>query len=64
MTPDENQRVIDELQPIINETQATIDRFEATGMNENMPEDYDKLLSILDDAIKQQREHTREMLRE
>tara|TARA_R110000851_G_scaffold203777_10_gene355670 strand:+ start:2789 stop:2983 length:195 start_codon:yes stop_codon:yes gene_type:complete len=62
MTPDDHQRVIDELQVVIDETQATIYRFEASGMSENMPEDYAKLLSILDCAIKQQREHTQEML--
>ncbi|MEL7981342.1 hypothetical protein AAG584_14920 [Vreelandella titanicae] len=62
MTPDDHQRVIDELQTVIVETQATIDRFETSGMSETMPEYYDKLLSILDSAIKQQREHTQEML--
>ncbi|MEL7615063.1 hypothetical protein AAGW18_21395 [Vreelandella titanicae] len=62
MTPDAHQRVIDELQTVIDETQATIDRFEASGMSESMPEDYDKLLSILDSVIKQQREHTQGML--
>ena len=55
VTPVENQYVIDE-------TQETIERFEATGMEDEMPEDYDKLLGILDDAVKQQREHTRVML--
>jgi hypothetical protein len=58
MTPNDRQYVIDKLQPIIDETQATIDRFESTGMNEQMPKDYDKLLAILDGAVKQQREHT------
>ncbi|PWV68828.1 hypothetical protein [Halomonas sp. A11-A] len=62
MTPDEHQRVIDELQSVIDDTQHTIDRFEATGMEEQMPEDYEKLLDILDDAVKQQREHVMAML--
>ncbi len=62
MSPDDHQRVINELQTLIDETQSTIDRFEASGMSENIPEDYDKLLSILDSAIKQQREHTQAML--
>ncbi|TDV96921.1 hypothetical protein BDK62_10823 [Halomonas alkaliantarctica] len=31
-------------------------------MDANMPEDYDKLLAILDDAIKQQREYTKMLL--
>lgn len=52
MTNEEHQHVIDELQ-------ATLKRFEDMGKNEEMPADYDKLLGILDDAIKQQREHTR-----
>ena len=62
MTLDERQQVIDELQGIIDDTQHTIDRFEAIGMDEQMPEDYDKLLDILDDAVTQQREHVMAML--
>lgn len=56
------QRVIDELQTLIDDTQATLKRFEETGMDEQMTEDYDKLLEVLDNAIKQQREHTLAML--
>jgi hypothetical protein len=33
-------------------------------MDEQMPADYEKLLAVLDDAITQQREHTRAMLDE
>lgn len=62
MTEAEHQQVIDELQGVIDDTQHTIDRFEATGMDEQMPEDYGKLLDILDDAVKQQREHVMVML--
>lgn len=62
MTADEHQQVIDELQAVIDDTQRTIDRFEAAGMGEQMPEDYDKLLSLLDDAVTRQREHTLAML--
>ncbi|QNI04149.1 hypothetical protein HXW73_15100 [Halomonas sp. SH5A2] len=62
MTNDEHQQVVEELQGVIIETQATIERFDATGMDEQMPEDYEKLLTVLDDAIKQQREHTKAML--
>lgn len=64
MTADEYQRVIDELQILIDDTLQTLKRFEATGINEEMTEDYDKLLSILDDAVKQQREHTQRVLSE
>ncbi|WP_167470118.1 hypothetical protein [Vreelandella andesensis] len=52
MTPDDQQCVINELQMLIEET----------GMDEEMPEDYDRLLSILDGAIKQQRKHTEGLL--
>lgn len=51
----DHQAVIDELQALIRETQHTIDRFEATGMDERMPKDYETLLAILDDAVTQQR---------
>ena len=62
MTKNEHQRVIDELQAVIDDTQHTLDRFEATGMETEMPEDYHKLLAILDDAVTQQRAHTLAML--
>lgn len=62
MTVDEHQQVIDELQTVLDDTRATMERFEAIGMDEQMSEDYDKLLDILDNAVKQQREHTLAML--
>ncbi|WP_373190678.1 hypothetical protein [Halomonas sp.] len=62
MTVDEHQQVVDELQVVIDDTQHTIERFEATGMDHEMPEDYDRLLAILDDAVTQQRVHTLAML--
>ena len=42
---------------------ATLD-FETTGVDQQMPEDYEALLAILDDAVKQQRRHTLAMLGE
>jgi len=62
MNAADHQRVIDELQALIDDTQHTLDRFEATGMDKQMPEDYETLLAILNDAVKQQREHTLAML--
>ncbi|MGM3198766.1 hypothetical protein ACS2VC_27185, partial [Bacillus cereus group sp. BC241] len=62
MTADEHQQVIDKLQEVIDDTRQTIERFEATGMETELPEDYDKLLEILDSAVKAQREHTLAML--
>ncbi len=62
MTNEEQQHVIDELQTVIADTQATLQRFEDTGMDKEMPKDYEKLQDILDGAVKRQREHTRVML--
>lgn len=62
MTSEEYEQVIDELQIVIDETQATLKRFEKTGMDGEMPEDYQALLDILDGAVKQQRAHTQGML--
>lgn len=62
MTSDDHQHVINELQKVIDDTQATLTRFEETGMDEERPADYDNLMTILDDAIKQQREHTQALL--
>ncbi len=62
MTNDEYQHVIDKLQLLITETQGTLKRFEETGMDRHMQEDYSKLLDVLDAAIKQQREYTQRML--
>ncbi|MGM0832332.1 MAG: hypothetical protein ACQEUK_05795 [Pseudomonadota bacterium] len=62
MTNEEQQHVIDELQTVIADTQATLQRFEDTGMDKEMPRDYEKLLDIVDWAIKQQRAHTKELL--
>ncbi len=62
MTEEEPQQVIDELQQVIGETRHTLERFEATGMDEAMTTDYDKLLAILDDAVTQQRAQSLAML--
>jgi len=35
-----------------------VSNIEDTGMDKEVPVDYEKLLTILDDAVKQQREHT------
>jgi len=56
------QRVINDPQTLIDDAQATLTRFEETGMDEEFPEDYDNLMTILDDAIEQQREHTQALL--
>ncbi|XKH60311.1 hypothetical protein LG290_00570 [Halomonas sediminis] len=55
VTVNDHQQVIDQLQGVIDETQQTLERFETTGMDEQMRGDYDKLLAILDYAVKQHR---------
>lgn len=62
MSEADYQRIIEALQDLIDETQSTLERFETAGMDEKMSEDYEKLLDILDQAVKQQREHTLAML--
>jgi hypothetical protein len=62
MHPDEHEQVALELETLIRDTQAAIDQVETYGLNKTMPEDYQALLDILDDAIKQQCEHTQGML--
>lgn len=62
MTMDDHQRVIDELQAVIDDTQRTLDRFAAIGMEAEMEEDYEQLMTILDDAVTRQRAHTLAML--
>lgn len=61
MTPADHQRIINELQTVINDTQRTLTRFEQAGMEQEMPDDYARLLAILDDAVTRQREHTHAM---
>ncbi|MGL6212511.1 hypothetical protein [Billgrantia desiderata] len=62
MSEEDYQRVIEALQDLIDEIQSTLERFETAGMEEKMSEDYEKLLDILDQAVKQQRGHTLAML--
>ncbi|KAA0014489.1 hypothetical protein F0A17_02240 [Billgrantia pellis] len=62
MSEEKQQQIIHALQQVIDDTRHTIDRFEATGMDEQMPVDYDRLFGILDDANRQQRQHTLLML--
>ena len=62
MTVDDHQQVIDELQAVIDDTQHTLNRFDSTGMETEMPKEYDRLLAILDDAVNQQRAQTLAML--
>ncbi|WP_181423412.1 hypothetical protein [Halomonas heilongjiangensis] len=62
MTDDDYHRVIDALQNVIEETRTLMGRFEATGMDTEMPGDYETLHEILDKAVKEQHAHTLAML--
>ncbi|RAR64593.1 hypothetical protein BCL93_101415 [Onishia taeanensis] len=64
MRESDYQRVIDELEKLIQGTKQLIERFDSTGMDEEMQEDYDKLLTIYDQAIKDQAHYTQAMLKE
>tara|TARA_B100000700_G_scaffold60311_1_gene65925 strand:+ start:457 stop:687 length:231 start_codon:yes stop_codon:yes gene_type:complete len=64
MQASDHQRVIDELEKLIHDTKQLIERFDSTGMDEEMQEDYDKLLTIYDQAIKDQAHYTQAMLKE
>lgn len=62
MKDSDHQHIINKLQALIDDTQATLTHFEREGMDIGMADDYNKLLDILADAIKQQREHTSALL--
>ncbi|AMD01843.1 hypothetical protein [Halomonas chromatireducens] len=62
MTTDDYERVIGELENLIVETRATLVRFEETGMDEQMPADYQRLHDIYTKAVNDQRAYTLAML--
>ena len=62
MNQTEYQRVIEDLDTLITDTRQLIARFEDTGMNDEMPDDYAKLEFTISEALKQQRHYTQEML--
>lgn len=64
MQASDYQRVIDELEKLVQDTKQLVERFDSTGMDEEMQEDYNKLLAIYDQAIKDQACYTRAMLKE
>ena len=63
MTPDEHQHVLDELETLITDTLRTIEQFEAYGMQDDLPADYQRLLSILADARDQQHQHQQALVK-
>ncbi|QEA40277.1 hypothetical protein FGL86_15095 [Pistricoccus aurantiacus] len=62
MTQSEYQYVIDELDRLIIDSRALMKRFEATGMEKKMAQDYQLLEDNLVRALKDQRRYTLAML--
>ncbi|MCE8019897.1 hypothetical protein HOP51_07180 [Halomonas sp. MCCC 1A11036] len=62
MNETEYRRVIDELQAVLDATRATMARFEATGMDEQMSKDYAKLEVLATQVVKEQRRYVLQML--
>ncbi|MBZ0331723.1 hypothetical protein KZO25_15510 [Halomonas sp. ANAO-440] len=58
MTSHEYKQVIGELEKLILETLATLARFEESGMDEQMPADYQQLHDIYTKAVNDQRAYT------
>ena len=63
MTSQDHETVILELDALIRDTQTLLDKVMHHGLDQTQAEDYDRLLAILDSAVKQQREHTFAMLK-
>lgn len=62
MTSNEYRQVIGELENLIVATRGTLARFEETGMDEQMPADYQRLCDIYTKAVNDQRAYTLAML--
>lgn len=63
MTSMDHETVVLALDAMIRDTQLLIDKAARHGLDKTQSEDYDRLQTILDSAVKQQRKHTVGMLR-
>lgn len=54
MSDNDYRQVLSELETLLQETAATLQRFVETGMDQELPEDYQKLLSIQAEALREQ----------
>ncbi len=54
MSDNDYRQVLNELESLLRETAATLQHFEETGMDEQLHEDYQKLLSIQAEALREQ----------
>ena len=62
MQESDYRKLIDELQAVIRNTLKLLDAFEDSGMNEHMIDDYERLHSILNTAIADQRRYHAELI--
>ncbi|HCP79187.1 MAG: hypothetical protein CML16_15385 [Pusillimonas sp.] len=62
MQDHEYRRLIAQLQEVINDTVKTIDDFEAKGMNNDLPAEYEQLHAILQKATTDQRRYQHALL--
>ncbi|WP_040241372.1 hypothetical protein [Chromohalobacter japonicus] len=62
MNHTEYQRVVEELNTLITDTRQLIARFEDTGMDNEMPDDYTRLELMVSEALKQQRHYMQKVL--
>jgi hypothetical protein len=53
----DHRHVLDELESLLRETAKTLERFQSTGMDQVLPDDYQKLLVIQAEALREQQVH-------
>lgn len=54
MSDDDYRQVLSELETLLQDTAETLQRFVETGMDQELPEDYQKLLRIQAEALHEQ----------
>lgn len=59
MSDSDYRHLLNELESLLQDTAETLRRFEDTGMDERMPEDYQTLLAIQVEARREQQNYLR-----
>ncbi|WP_201223902.1 hypothetical protein [Halochromatium roseum] len=54
MSDSDYRHVLNELESLLRDTAETLERFVETGMDQELPEDYQKLLAIQAEALHEQ----------
>lgn len=62
MTQDEYRLIVDEFDKVIVDTRELMERFEASGMDELIPDEYQRLHDIYRKAVQDQRAYALSML--